>query len=192
MKPILHFFLIIGVFVIASESFGTDAKLSELVAANNDFAFKLLKCMATEQPGASIFISPYSAATALQIVATGAAGRTKAEMQQVLGTSKLSDTALNEAGKAAADLLNATDTNVILTTANALWYRQGVSLKSAFTSANVKSFGMTIRPLDFNHAPEAEAEINQWASDQTHGRITGIADGMIDPAYTDLVLANAI
>jgi serpin B len=40
--------------------------------------------------------------------------------------------------------------------------------------------------------PAAEKEINQWASDQTHGRITGIADGMIDPAYTDLVLANAI
>jgi len=30
------------------------------------------------------------------------------------------------------------------------------------------------------------------ASDQTHGRINGIADGMIDPIYTDLILANAI
>ncbi len=41
-------------------------------------------------------------------------------------------------------------------------------------------------------SPAAEAEINQWASDQTHGRITGIANGLIDPVYTDLVLANAI
>jgi serpin B len=38
----------------------------------------------------------------------------------------------------------------------------------------------------------AEATINQWASDQTHGRINGIANGLIDPDYTDLVLANAI
>jgi serpin B len=49
-----------------------------------------------------------------------------------------------------------------------------------------------VKSLDFGNAPSAEAEINQWASDQTHGRITGIANGMIDPIYTDLVLANAI
>jgi len=49
-----------------------------------------------------------------------------------------------------------------------------------------------VKALDLRNTQEAEAEINQWASDQTHGRITGIANGMIDPVYTDLVLANAI
>jgi len=126
------------------------------------------------------------------MAANGAAGQTKTEMQQVLETSTLSSAELNAACKAAADLLNSNDTNVILTTANALWYRQGAAVKPGFLEANRNYFSSTIKALDFGNVRAAEAEINQWASDQTHGRITGIADGMIDPIYTDLILANAI
>ena len=164
----------------------------ELAAANNAFAFKLLKQIAAEQTNANIFVSPYSAATALQMAGNGAAGQTKLEMEQVLETSGISTAALNAASKATADLLNSKDTNIILTTANALWYRQSAHIKPDFLETNQKFFSSTIKPLDFGNVPAAEAEINQWASDQTHGRITGIANGMIDPVYTDLVLANAI
>ena len=170
----------------------TESDLSQLAAANNTFAFKLLKQVATKQPGTGVFVSPYSVATALQMAANGAAGQTKTEMQQVLETSGLSTAALNAACKVAADLLNSKDTNVILTIANALWYRQGATVKPAFLEANRKFFSSTVKALDFGNVRAAEAEINQWASDQTHGRINGIADGMIDPIYTDLILANAI
>ena len=169
-----------------------DSDLPKLAAANNAFAFKLVKQLSAQQPGTSIFVSPYSAATALQMAANGAAGQTKMEMQQVLETSGLSMAALHEASKAATRLLNPKDTNVILTTANALWYRQGAAVKPGFIEANQKFFSSTVRALDFGNARAAEAIINQWANEQTHGRITGIADGMIDPIYTDLILANAI
>ena len=168
-------------------SFGADSDLSKLATANNTFAFNLLKQLSKEQPGASIFVSPYSAATALQMAANGAAGRTKTEMQQVLETTNLTTSELNDAVKAAAGLLSPKDTNVILTTANALWYRQGATLKPGFVAANQNFFSSTVKALDFGNAPAAEAEINQWASDQTHGRINGIADGMIMPS-TDLIL----
>jgi serpin B len=185
--------LVLAVLVSASlqNIFAAESEFSKLAAANNTFAFKLLKQLATEQPGASVFVSPYSAATALQMAANGAAGQTKTEMQQVLETSGLSPAALNAASKAAAELLNPKDTNVILTTANALWYRQGAAVKPGFLEANQKYFSSTVKALDFGNVPAAEGEINQWASDQTHGRINGIADGMITP-YTDLILANAI
>jgi serine protease inhibitor len=99
---------------------------------------------------------------------------------------------LNAASKAAGALLNSSDTNIILSTANALWYRQSAKIRSDFLAENQQFFASTIQPLDFANVPAAEAAINQWASDQTHGRITGIANGLIDPLYTDLVLANAI
>src|ERR1035437_3812918 len=83
-----------------------ESDLSKLAAANNTFSFKLLKQLATEQPGASIFVSPYSAATALQMAANGAAGQTKTEMQQVLETAGLSAAALNAAIRATSELLN--------------------------------------------------------------------------------------
>ena len=38
-----------------------------LATANNGFAFKLLKEISKEQPSKNIFISPYSAATVLQL-----------------------------------------------------------------------------------------------------------------------------
>jgi serpin B len=188
------FCLTLAAFVIAGVQiiFAAETDLSKLAAANNTFAFKLLKQLSAEQPVASVFVSPYSAATALQMAANGAGGQTKTEMQQVLETSGLSTAALNAASKAAAELLNSKDTNIILTTANALWYRQGSQIKPSFLAANQNIFSSTIKPLDFGNVRAAEAEINQWASDQTHGRITGIANGMVDPVYTDLILANAI
>jgi serine protease inhibitor len=166
-----------------------ETNLAQLAAANNAFAFKLLKQLNDENKAGNIFVSPYSAATALQMAANGAAGQTRTEILAALETAGLTGEALNEASRAASTALSSTDTNVILTTANALWYRQGAPIKPAYLEANQKL--LTIKALDFGEAAAAAAEINQWASDQTHGRITGIADGVITP-YTDLVLANAI
>lgn len=171
---------------------GADANLAKLAAANNAFAFKLIKELTAEHPNGNVFVSPYSVAAALHMALNGAAGQTRSEMEKALETSGIPMAALNAANQTAAALLNPKDTNVILTTANALWYRQGAVVKPEFLAANQKFFSATIKPLDFGNAPAAEATINQWASEQTHGRITGIADGLVDPSYTDLVLANAI
>jgi len=182
--------LLAVVFTGLQINFAADSDLSKLAAANNDFAFKLLTQLAGDNKK-NIFISPYSAATALQMAANGAGGQTRKEMQQALETAGLTPESLNAASKAAAKLLDSRSSDLILTTANALWYRQGSKIKPDFLKANQKFFSSTVKGLDFGNAPAAEKEINQWASDQTHGRINGIANGIITP-YTDLVLANAI
>ncbi|HTI99400.1 MAG TPA: serpin family protein [Dongiaceae bacterium] len=166
--------------------------MAQLATANNTFAFRLLTQLTAKSPGTNIFVSPYSAATALQMALNGAAGETKTEMQNALATSDISLQQLNAANQAAAKLIDSHDTNIILTVANALWYRQSARVQPGFLDANQKFFSSTIKPLDFGNVKVAEDTINQWASDQTHGRITGIANGMIDPTYTDLILANAI
>ena len=179
--------LLAGLFRVSA----APADLQKLAAANNVFAFNLLKQLAKEQPESNIFISPYSAATALQMVVNGAAGQTKMEIQQALAISGMSIEELDEMTRAAADSLGSNQTNVVLTTANSIWYRQGDLMNSSFTDANKRFFQATVKPLDFHNPPAAEAEINQWASDQTHGRIKGIADGIIDQS-TAMVLANAV
>jgi serpin B len=192
MKTKLSLLLAVASIAAGQIAFAADANLAGLAAANNSFAFNLLKELNAENPSGNLFVSPYSAATALQMAANGAGGATKLEMQKVLQTAGLAADTINAASKAAAALLNAADTNIILTTANALWYQQSAHIKDSFLAANQKYFSATIKPLDFSNVPAAENEINQWASDQTHGRITGIANGMINPLYTDLILANAI
>jgi serine protease inhibitor len=188
-----YYLALAGILAASSHpAFATDAALTKVAAANNEFAFNLLRRLAAEQPAKNLFISPYSAATALQITANGANGVTKQEMQQVLHTAGLSDETINAGNKSCAELLKSADTDIILSTANALWYRQGVPIKESFVALNQKYFSATIQPLDFRNVSASEAEINQWASDQTHGRIRDIANGLIDPNLTDMVLANAI
>src|SRR5277367_2167654 len=94
-----------------------------LPAANNAFGFSLFKQLAKDQPSTNISISPYSTATLLHMIGNGAAGKTKTEMQQVLGTIGLSAADVNAANKNVAQSLASTSTHVMLTTANAVWYR---------------------------------------------------------------------
>jgi len=75
------------------------ADQEKLASANTGFAFDLLKQITREQPDTNVFISPFSVSSVLQMVATGAAGDTKAEMQRVLKTDGLPAETLNAAGK---------------------------------------------------------------------------------------------
>src|ERR1035441_1870433 len=162
----------------------------KLAAANIGFAFKLLKQLAKDQPGANIFISPYSASTVLQMSCDGAGGQTKTEMQQVLGTTGLAAEALNAANKECDRAINSQGTNVVLTAANAIWCRKGTPVKPAFLVCNQQYFGATVDALDFDD-PRSVGIMNAWASEKTHGRINRIADGLIN-SETELVLANAV
>jgi serpin B len=163
----------------------------KLAAANNVFAFKLLTQLAKDQPATNIFVSPYSVSSVFQMVGNGATGQTKTEMQQVLGTAGLSATSVNAANKAIESSLNNLNTNVILTTANAIWYKAGEHINPVFLALNQQFFGSTVDPLNFAD-PHSVDIINAWANEKTGGRVSRIADGMIDPEYQRLFLANAV
>jgi len=166
------------------------AEQQKISQADNAFAFKLLGELAKQLPPENIFISPYSAATALQMVASGSAGSTKTEMEAVMETSGLSSAQVGSGNLAIATSLNTGISNVALTTANAVWYQQGFVVNSNFIAHVRQAFGATFDPLNFAD-PASVDVINRWAHDQTHGRIDHIADGMID-ANTRLYLANAV
>lgn len=163
---------------------------SPLATADNGFAFKLLRQLVQDQPAQDIFISPYSATTVLQMVGNGAAGQTKSEMQSVLGTANLTTEDANAANKNILESLGQ-NTNVILTTANAIWCRASVPLKPDFLAANRDFYDATVESMDFAD-PASVDVINAWASEKTHGKIPSIADGMIDPDQTQMFLASAV
>jgi serine protease inhibitor len=162
-----------------------------LAAADNVFGFKLISQLAKGRPATNISISSYSAATVLHMVGNGAAGKTKTEMQQVLGTTALSSTDVNAANREIAQSLTSANTPVILTIANAIWHRPHTSINPSFISANKQFYGATVEALDFS-GPHAAEIINAWASEKTQGKIKRMADDMIDPESTRLFLANAI
>jgi len=162
-----------------------------LATSYNGFAFKLLNQLVKEQPSTNISISPYSVATALQVVENGAAGKTKTEMQQILGTNGLLSADVNAANKEIAQSLMNGNANVTLIIANAIWYRSGVPVKPAFIAATKQFYDAEVSALNFAD-PHSVDVINEWASDKTQGKIRRMADGMIDPTDTRLFLADAV
>jgi serine protease inhibitor len=188
MSKILGFGVLLsfaGLMVLAS----APADQEKLASANSGFAFDLLKQIAGEQPGTNIFISPFSVSTVLQMVANGAAGDTKAEMQRDLKTAGLPAETLNAACKDLNQSLNS-QTNVILNLANAIWYKEGFHLKPGFVSDNRNYFSAELAGVDFGK-PESAQTINQWADTGTHGKIKHVVRHPFPPG-TQVILANAI
>jgi serine protease inhibitor len=168
----------------------TDANQQELVSANAGFGFRLLKPLAGEKPGGNIFISPYSVSSVLQMISNGARGQTQAELQEVLGTSGLTPTAMNAAYESLRHSISRTQSNVLLNIANAVWYRAGAALDSEFATINQKFYQAALAPLDFSDPTSAQT-MNGWVSQNTQGKIPTIIQPPI-PADTAIILANAI
>ena len=155
------------------------ADQEKLASANTAFAFDLLKQITREQPGTNVFISPFSVSTVLQMVGNGAAGETRAEMQRVLKTAGLPAETLNAAGKDLNQSLNS-QPNVVLNLANAIWYKEGLHLKSGFVSVNKQFFQAELAGVDFTK-PESAQTINHWADTSTHGKIKEVVQWPFDP-----------
>ncbi len=165
-------------------------KLQELASANTDFAFNLLMELSKEKPHENIFISPFSVSAILQMMCNGAKGKTLDEMNRVLGTTGLDSGARNAAAKEILQSINGQNTNVILSTANAIWIRKGISVSPSFNSCNAQYFGSTIGTLDLS-SPQAIGAINAWVQEKTHGKISSILDQPLD-RQDALFLANAV
>jgi serpin B len=181
---------IFGTICICFLAFAAFAGMNDkLSIANNAFAFDLLRQIATAQPAQNIFISPYSVSTVLQMLGNGAVGQTKTEMQAALKTSGLSEQELNDSAKALNQSLQS-QTSVDLDLANAIWFEKALQLKPAFTATNQSSFQAQLASVNFE-TPEAADTINNWASQNTRGKINNVVSFPF-PAKTLLVLANAI
>jgi len=167
----------------------TAGEQAKLAAANNAFAFDLMGQVAKTQPGANVFLSPFSVSSALQMTANGAAGKTKAEMQHALSLDGLPAGSLNAAFKGLNQQLT-THKDVTLTLANGLWVQNDFRLKPAFVSANHKFFQAELANVNFGD-PQAAQAINDWADHQTQGKIKQVVQFPFPP-LTRLVLANAI
>jgi serpin B len=181
---------ILGVMLIclaASAALADDS--SKLPDANNRFAFDLLNQLAAGQPTQNIFISPFSASTALQMLANGAKGKTKSEIESALKTQDLPPNEINaDYAELNQSLLSQSDVDLAL--ANSIWFESGLQLKPSFVSTNENFFQAKLDSVNFE-TPEAADTINKWARKNTHGKIDNVVSFPF-PAATQVVLANAI
>jgi len=173
--------------------------LDALVAGNNRFALDLYRALrgpAGNDPDANLLYSPYSISLALAMTYVGARGETAQQMADTLHFT-LSQERLHPAFNALDQALRSADEgeddDFRLHLVNAIWGQRGYTFREPFLDMLAQHYGAGLGILDFAaQSDAARLTINDWASEQTEGKIEDLLpQGAIDPS-TILVLANAI
>lgn len=199
MEKLKLIFSLLLIFIVGCESssqFNDEIPMRELtrfekqlVASADNFALKIFKKIADDEPGKNVFISPLSISMALGMTLNGAEGNTYEAMRNTLSLSGLTQQEINESYQSLIQLLTKIDSKVIMQIANSIWYRNTIPVKPDFIETNKKYFNAVINPMNFND-PATVNTINNWVKESTNGKIAKIVD-KIDP-QTIMYLINAI
>jgi len=155
------------------------AEAPQAIESSNDFGIELFTKVA-EEDNKNLMLSPLSASTALTMLLNGCGGDTYTQLQGTLNfPSGMTISDINEAYKSLVEQLLVADPKVKLALANAIFYRNGFSVKAPFLNVMDKDFKAEIKGLDFS-APSALTTINKWADDNTNGKIPKVLNE-IDP-----------
>ena len=155
------------------------AKAPQAIASSNEFGIGLFTKV-TEEENKNLMLSPLSASTALTMLLNGCGGDTYTQLHGTLKyTSGMTIGDINEAYKSLVEQLLNADPKVKLALANAIFYRNGFSVKAPFLETMNNDYKATVDDLDFA-APSALTTINKWAGDNTNGKIPKVLDE-IDP-----------
>ena len=144
----------------------------DLVAQNNDFAFRLAQVGL--EAGKSQMLSPISITYALGLLNNGAAGQTQQQINQVLGFQDVeAANVFCQKMLAKAPLL---DDKTQVKIANTLFMNKGYSLKPDFIEKAANYYQADPQTRDFHDGQTLDV-INQWASDHTEKMIDKVLNG---------------
>ncbi|MGH7477738.1 MAG: serpin family protein [Longimicrobiales bacterium] len=165
------------------------AEEKAVIAASNAFGFDLLREVHAAETAPNVVLSPLSASLALGMTMNGAASETWEAMRSALRFGDLEEPAINASYHGLLDLLLDLDSRVTMEIANSIWAREGTPFVPAFFDAAREWFDAEVRELRFDD-PASVDVINDWASDNTAGRIDEIIE-RIDPDNI-MFLLNAV
>lgn len=143
----------------------------QIAARTTDFSFDFFKKVQATQPATkNVFVSPLSLHMALGMLLNGAEKETAQQISKALKTEGVNQDDLNQAYQALLEGLPKADPKVQLGLASSLWYRNDFKVETDFLNVLKKSFNAEVAGLDFAK-PGAKDKINNWASEQTNGKI---------------------
>lgn len=169
-------------------STGSSENLTQVVAANNQFAIDLYQRQASVD--GNLFMSPASVSTLLAMVYAGADGETRKQMQQVLHLQADED----EVHAGFSELMKRLNgsADVKLNVANKLWAQQDYQFLHSFLDLGKKYYDAATARLNFGESQQAVDTINGWVEEKTQGKIKDLLTIDDVDGATTLVLTNAI
>ena len=160
---------------LTPKSITLTAEAPQAIESSNEFGIELFTKVAEEE-NKNLMLSPLSASTALTMLLNGCGGDTYTQLQNTLNyPSGMTIGDINEAYKSLVNQLLEADPKVKLALANAIFYRNGFSVKAPFLSTMSNDYESTVDDLDFAN-PSALITINKWANDNTNGKIPTVLD----------------
>lgn len=142
------------------------------------FALSFFKAVSSSaNPGENVVASPYSAGVALSMLAEGAAGQTKVELDNALNGCMF-----------VAESLGGSD-SVTVKSANSIWISDNFSVRNRFVAHMEDDFKADVEVMDFANPATLHA-MNNWCSDNTDGKITKFKDSL--SPNNVMILANAL
>ncbi len=170
---------------------GNGSETANIVQGNNQFALGFYSRTSRDvEDGDNIFYSPWSMSTAFALVHEGARGDTAKEIRSVFGFPANNDIR-RSSFEAIQDDLNANQGNYTLSTANALWVKEGYRLSDEYIRIASESYGSEVSNVDFP-TEESRIQINDWVETKTNDKIKNlIPEGVLDD-LTRLIITNAI
>jgi len=174
---------------LTPKSLNLTAKSAEVIANGNEFGVELFTKVAQTE-NKNLMLSPLSASTALTMLLNGCDGDTYDQLKEALKyPSNMTMSEINEVYKSLVTQLLEVDPKVKLALANAIFYRQGFTVKSPFLNTMSTDFEAEIAGLDFS-LPASLTTINKWASDNTNGKIPKVLNEISGDAV--MFLMNAL
>ena len=176
-------------------SSATQADVPVFTAGEQEFGFDLFRQL-QNQPGNLLF-SPHSLYLNLTMGYAGANTETERQMASVLHVSLSPDRFHATANALDQDLSSAgaKDSAFQLSVANSLWAQQDYAFESTFLDVLAQQYGTGIRLVNYmedQSRNQAVLAINQWAFDQTRGKIKDLVAPQALDFKTRLVLASTV
>ena len=155
--------------------------------AQTDFALRLFQACNDEAGSKNTLVSPLSVMLALSMTANGADGRTRAEMEAVLGMP------IEELNQYLYCYVNqlATTQSAKITVANSIWYKDApdLNIQKGFLQTNADYYGADAYKAPFNDS--TARDINNWVKQSTDGTIDKVVDIIDSTAVMYLINALA-
>ena len=185
--------VLLGCWIASHSAFAQPAAnpaLDRAARADNAFGFKLLSETRKALPGGNVFQSPMGMALALAMAGNGAQGQTLQEIAVTLGLPGLTPDEWNAGNKLLLAHLLALDPKIKLEIANSIWTQTGAGIKPEFVASVRDAYQAEAASVDFA-SPGTVNRINDWVSQNTHGKIATIFDPPL-PRDLRLVVLDAI
>jgi len=178
--------------IIINDTGATFQGVTNVVNADNQFAFKLYNKYKDKYKDSNIFYSSYSISTAIAMTYEGARGNTADEMQKVFNFPKEDKIRRSAYAKIYNDL-NKKDKNYTLSTANAIWLEKTYSFLDEYKNTILNYYAGRATNLDFKTNTEnSRITINTWVEQNTNNKIKDLIPQGVINQDTRMVLTNAI